>query len=382
MERPAPVSTNASSVAAAPASRLTPLHEAHLAAGGRLAELHGWCLPHDYGSYVDECRAVRERAGVFDVSHLTIVDLEGEGAKAWLRTLLTRDVAALEDGGALYGCLCNEAGGVLDDLIVYRLDEHRWRLVLGAAARDKDIAWLQGRRPDGVSITSPERTALLAVQGPEAVALAARALGATRERAPPIERLGRFRALADGELFVARTGYTGEDGVEIALPGAAARALWEALLAAGVVPCGHDARDTLRLEAGLSLAGVDLDEAHSPVESGLAWAVDLADPARDFVGRETIERHLAVGGSSARVGLVYDGTWERELGAGQSVQLAGRDVGIVTSGAFSPARQQSIAFARVERPFQGNCDVVIERRPLPAHTVATPFVRAGGRSSG
>lgn len=359
-------------------SRTTPLHEAHVAAGGKLVDFAGWSLPINYGSQIDEHHAVRRAAGVFDVSHMTIVDVEGDGARAWLRTMLANDVAKLDDGEALYGCLCNERGGVVDDVIAYRVDERRWRLVVNAATREKDLEWLEGHRPADVGVTAPDGLALLAVQGPEAVERARAALDAIREGVPAIATLPRFGFVADGALFVARTGYTGEDGVEIALPAGEAPALWEALLASGVRPCGLGARDTLRLEAGMSLYGVDLDEAHTPIESGLAWTVDLADPERAFLGREPLAEQKGIGAHAARVGLVL--VSRGVLRGGQTVQLAGRDVGVVTSGTFSPTRQCSIALARVERAFKGNCDVLVRERILPARTAVVPFVRDGEAS--
>lgn len=361
-------------------SRTTALHDAHVAAGGELVDFAGRRLPNHFGSPPEEHQAVRTAAGVFDLSHLTVIDLEGEGALAWLRTLLGNDVGKLDDGEALYSCLCNERGGVLDDLIACRLGARHWRLIANAGARDKDLAWLEERRPADVALLTPPDTALLAVQGPSAVALAMEALAGIGRFVPAIERLERFGALLDGELFIMRTGYTGEDGVEILLPASTAAALWEALLAQGVRPCGLDARETLRIEAGLKRYGADLDEAHTPIESALDGTVDLADPERAFIGREVCEEQLRFGGCRALVGLVYTGEGRREFRPGQSVQLAGRDVGVITSATFSPTRQLPIALARVERPFKGNCDVVIDGHPLPARTEVMPFVRPGQAS--
>jgi len=371
-------------------SRTTPLLDAHVAAGGKLVDFAGWSLPIHYGSQIDEHHAVRRAAGVFDVSHMTIVDISGEGARAWLRTMLANDVGKLDDGEALYGCLCDEHGGVIDDVIAYRLDERRWRLIVNAATRDKDLAWLEAHRPAHVAIVAPDAIALLAVQGPEAVALAGSALAAIRDGVPALATLPRFGFVvgespggtaaepATDQLFVARTGYTGEDGVEIALPAGEAPALWEALLGNGVRPCGLGARDTLRLEAGMSLYGVDLDESHTPVESGLGWTVDLSDRERAFIGRERLAEQQGVGDHAVRVGLVL--VSRGVLRGGQPVQLAGRDVGVVTSGTFSPTRQCSIALARVERAFKGNCDVMVRGRTLPARTAVVPFVRNGEAS--
>ena len=366
-------------------SRQTPLHASHVAAGGKLVDFAGWQLPINYGSQIEEHHVVRRAAGVFDVSHMTIVDLAGDDTAAFLRTLLSCDVGKLADGDAAYGCLCNEQGGVIDDVIAYRRNARNWRLIVNAATRDKDLAWLESHRPAAVELTTPGALALLAIQGPDALEHAVTALAAVREGVPDIAALERFTFAVSGApasagtiadaLFVARTGYTGEDGVEIALPASEAPALWDALLRAGVRPCGLGARDTLRLEAGMSLYGVDLDEAHTPIESGLAWTVDLSDPDRAFLGRETLARQKANGGRSVRVGLVLDG--RGVLRGGQAVQLAGRDVGTITSGTFSPTRQRSIALARVASTFDGHCDVLVRDRPLPAKIARVPFVRAG-----
>ena len=356
-------------------SRPTPLHDAHLAAGGKTVDFAGWLLPIHYGSQIEEHRAVRRAAGMFDVSHMTLIDLEGEGVRAWLRTMLANDVGRLADGRAQYGCLCDERGGVLDDVIAYRVGENVWRLIVNAATREKDLEWLRAHRPADVALETPDDTALVAVQGPAAVERAAVALAATRERVPDVAALERFGVAVGGGLFVARTGYTGEDGLEIALAAEDAPALWEALLAEDVVPCGLGARDTLRLEAGMSLYGQDLDESHTPIESGLAWTVDLDDPERAFVGRETLVEQKANGAPTRRVGLMLEG--RGVLRGGQSVQLAGRDIGTVTSGTFSPTLERSIALARVSRPIEDHCDVVIRDRPLPARRAAIPFVRGG-----
>jgi len=353
----------------------SPLKDAHVAAGGKLVDFAGWQLPVHYGSQMEEHRAVREQAGVFDISHMTIVDLHGSGVRDWLRTLLANDVGKLADGEAQYGCLCNERGGVVDDVIAYRHDSDHWRLIVNAATREKDIAWLAGHCPVGVELQTPEAMAMLAVQGPDGVALAMQALRETREFVPELSALERFSFAGANDLFVARTGYTGEDGVELALPASEVMALWEALVASGARPCGLGARDTLRLEAGMSLYGNDLDEEHSPVECGLSWTVDLADDNRDFIGRAVVALHKTQGGRCVRIGLVRE---ERGvLRAGQPVVLDGRQVGVLTSGTFSPTLQHSIALARVEAAIDGGCDVLVRDRPLSVQRAAIPFVRRG-----
>ncbi|HHQ41888.1 MAG TPA: glycine cleavage system aminomethyltransferase GcvT, partial [Chromatiales bacterium] len=255
--------------------RRTPLHDRHLAAGARMVGFAGWEMPLHYGSQVEEHHAVRRAAGVFDVSHMTVVDVTGEGAEPFLRRLLANDVARLtEEGRALYTCMLNERGGILDDLIVYRAGPGWFRLVVNAATREKDLAWMRRHAgPHGAAVAERAELAMLAVQGPEA-----------RERALPLlpqalrgaaAALAPFRAahLGPDAWLVARTGYTGEDGFEVILPAEEAGALWDGLLAAGVRPCGLGARDTLRLEAGLNLYGQDMDEDTTPLECGLGWTV-------------------------------------------------------------------------------------------------------------
>ena len=358
------------------APRRTPLHDEHVAAGGRLVDFAGWSLPIAYGSQLEEHRAVREAAGVFDVSHMTNVEVAGPNATAWLRSLLTGDVARLERGRALYGCLCTETGGVVDDLIVYRTDDERYRVVVNAATRDKDLAWFERHAADGAELAVLDDRALLAVQGPEAVRRAVAALDAIGVDASGVSGLPRFGALETGTRFVGRTGYTGEDGLEISVEADAGAALWKALLAEGVAPCGLGARDTLRLEAGMCLYGQDLDEEHSPYESGIGWAVDLADPGRDFVGREALARHADGGARFRRVGLALEGRGIAR--AGHPVRAGDDEVGAVTSGGFSPTLGRSIALARVRTDADpGALDVMVRDRPVAARRAKVPFVKNG-----
>jgi aminomethyltransferase len=354
-------------------SKQTPLYQAHVKHAAKLVDFAGYSMPLHYGSQISEHLAVRQAAGMFDVSHMTIIDLHGE-IVPWLRTLLTNDVAKLTDGHALYTCMCTETGGVIDDLIVYRLSEKRFRLIVNAATREKDLAWMEAHRPADVELRTVDDTALIAVQGPDAVRLANAALSEIG-RELKIVRMGRHTALVSGDWFVGRTGYTGEDGVEIALPAAQAAGLWEALFAKGVQPAGLGARDTLRLEAGLCLYGQDLDEEHSPAESGVAFTIDIVDSDRDFIGREVLEDQKLFGGRFQQIGIVLEG--RGVLRQGQVVERAGRPVGKVTSGTFSPTREISIALARVDKTFKGGCDVRIRDRLIAAHISSVPFVPHG-----
>jgi aminomethyltransferase len=351
--------------------RKTPLFAAHRDAGARMVDFGGWDMPLHYGSQIDEHRAVRRDAGMFDVSHMRVVDVEGDGARAFLRNALANDVAKLTaPGKALYSCLLAPDGGVLDDLIVYFLREDLFRLVVNAATADRDIAWLESLAASApaVALRPREDLAMIAVQGPNARAKVWQAFpgsdAATRDLKP-------FNAAAFGDLFVARTGYTGEDGFEIVLPAQRAEHAWGALAAAGVKPCGLGARDTLRLEAGMNLYGQDMDERVNPLESGLAWTVDRSQP-RDFVGRNALATP-----SRQLVALVLEGAGG-VLRAHQKVHTAHGD-GEITSGTFSPTLQRSIAFARVPRGVAAGDAVEVEVRDkrLTARVVKAPFVRNG-----
>ncbi|PKL94389.1 MAG: glycine cleavage system protein T, partial [Gammaproteobacteria bacterium HGW-Gammaproteobacteria-8] len=307
-------------------SNKTPLYPAHVDAGGRMVEFAGWSLPIRYGSLVDEHHAVRRAAGMFDVSHMTVVDLQGAGARDFLRRLLANDVDKIaEPGQAIYGCMLDEQGGILDDLISYRLEDDFYRLVVNAATRESDLDWIR-RQADGHALDVIERDdlAMLAVQGPEAVGHLVDLL-----KLPGLADLKPFRSMLHGDLFLARTGYTGEDGFEVVLPNAEADPLWRALLARGVVPCGLGARDSLRLEAGLNLYGQDMDTGTTPLESNLAWTVAFDPEARDFIGRTALERQRNQGVSRQLVGLLFEAGGIPRHGA-RVVTEAGD--GVVTSG--------------------------------------------------
>ena len=358
------------------ALKQTPLHAAHVRAGARMVGFGGWHMPVAYGSQIDEHHAVRRDAGVFDASHMTIVDVAGSRAKHYLRQVLANDVAKLDrrrgntDCTALYTCMLNTAGGILDDLIVYRLADDAYRLIVNAATRDQDLAWLgEHAAAHAVALVEREDLALIAVQGPRARHAAAPLLPGR----PGVTEMPPFTALRSGEWMVARTGYTGEDGLEIMLPGDAATAFWDELLAAGVAPCGLGARDTLRLEAGLNLYGQDMDESVSPLECGLGWTVDCSGQ-RAFVGREAIEAHLREGVAREQVGLILEG--RGVLRAGYRIATESGD-GVVTSGTFSPTLGRAIGLARVRGGIPRHCHVYIRERPHSARGVKPPFVRNG-----
>lgn len=351
-------------------SRQTPLYQAHLDAGGKLVDFAGWSLPIHYGSQVEEHHAVRRACGMFDVSHMTVVDLQGPDVEAYLRRLLANDVARVVDGQALYACMLDEQGGVIDDLITYRVNRDFFRTVVNAATRTADLAWMQQQAAGfELSITEREDLAMIAVQGPQA-----RDKVIAMLEAPALAELKPFRALAWGELFVARTGYTGEDGFEILLPAERAVAFWQALQEHGVQPCGLGARDSLRLEAGLNLYGQDMDTATTPLVSNLAWTVAFEPEDRDFVGRAALESQRAAGVPERLVGLV--------LGKG-AIPRSGAPVytaegqGQVTSGSFSPTLECPIALARIPAGESSAAEVELRGKRLAARIVKPPFVRNG-----
>ena len=346
-----------------------------------MVDFGGFDMPVHYGSQIDEHHAVRSAAGMFDVSHMRVVDLHGEAEaapRAFLRYALANDVAKLKTPGkALYSCLLREDGGVLDDLIVYFLREDFFRLVVNAATADKDLAWLAAlaaRHAPALRITPRPDLAMIAVQGPQARAKVWQALPSSDAATGGLAPFNATTlATPFGEVFIARTGYTGEDGFELIVPAASADAVWNALRVAGVVPCGLGARDTLRLEAGMNLYGQDMDENASPLESGLAWTVDL-EADRDFVGKRALTANPV---SRRLVGLVLEDAGG-VLRAHQTVHTAHGD-GTVTSGTFSPTMKTSIALARVPAAVADG-DVVhvdVRGRALAARVVKPPFVRQG-----
>jgi len=356
----------------------TPLHAVHRAAGARMVDFGGWDMPVNYGSQIDEHHAVRRDAGMFDVSHMRAVDLAGAGARDFLRMALANNVDKLKESGkALYSCLLAPDGGVLDDLIVYYLREDFFRIVVNAGTADKDIAWFRAliaQHAPTLVLTPRDDLAMIAVQGPNARAKVWQAIPGSEAVTSALKPFtGTFVKQGAAQIFIARTGYTGEDGFEVMVPSADAEATWHALRAAGVVPCGLGARDTLRLEAGMNLYGQDMDESVSPLVSGLAWTVDLASP-RDFVGKGAL---LAAPRSQQLTGLLLQDAGG-VLRAHQKVRTAHGE-GEITSGTFSPSMQESIAFARVPAAVQiGDLiQVQIRDKNLPARVVKLPIVRNG-----
>jgi aminomethyltransferase len=353
----------------------TPLFDTHVAEGARTVDFGGWDMPVNYGSQIEEHHAVRRDAGMFDVSHMCVVDLRGERVRDYLRRLLANDVAKLTlPGKALYSCMLRDDGGVIDDLIVYYMDDRWYRMVVNAGTRDKDLAWLrQQAEAFGVAVEPRFDLAMIAVQGPNARQKAATLLEpATAARAL---QLGQFFGLEAGEFFIARTGYTGEDGWEIMLPAGRAAGFWQRLRDAGVTPCGLGARDTLRLEAGMNLYGNDMDETTSPLESGLGWTIAWEPQDRDFIGRGALAAQKANANTRKFVGLLVE---ERAvLRSHQKVIVPAVGEGEVTSGTFSPTLQRSIGLARVPAKTADRCEVEIRGKLVQARVVRPPFVRNG-----
>lgn len=355
----------------------TPLHAKHIASGARMVDFGGWDMPVNYGSQIEEHHAVRQNAGIFDVSHMRVVDIKGAQVRDFLRYVLANNVDKLQvSGKALYSCMLRPEGGVIDDLIVYFFTEDYFRLVVNAGTADKDIAWLGEQNTAGgyeLTITPRPDMALIAVQGPNARAKVWQALPFTQAASESLKPFNAAVIDNDGaEWMVARTGYTGEDGFEIALPANLVEVTWDALIAAGVQPAGLGARDTLRLEAGMNLYGQDMDESVSPLNAGLAWTVDLKSE-RDFIGKPALVKD---GATAQVVGLIL---LDKGVLRAHQVVTSAHGAGEITSGTFSPTMQQSIAMARVPVgvAIGDTVQVAIRDKQLDAKVVKLPFVRNG-----
>ena len=344
----------------------TPLYQEHLACGGKMVDFAGWLMPVNYGSQIEEHTAVRNDAGMFDVSHMTIIDVQGEQAEVFLRRIVANDVARLNLNQALYGALLNEQAGVLDDLIVYRLAEG-FRCVVNASTRDKVLAWMQQNTLPGAHFEHKPQV-MIAVQGPNAIQRLQQV-----EVVSGLADLEPFYAMQYGSWLIGRTGYTGEDGVEVMLPEADGVNLWRKLREAGVAPAGLGARDTLRLEAGLNLYGQDLDEATSPLASNIGWTIAWEPRDRDFIGRGALEQHRQAN-EQKLTGLIM-----RDKGILRHGQIVYTDagMGVITSGTYSPTLEYSIALARVPKKATGECEVDIRGKRKTAMLRKQHFVRKG-----
>jgi glycine cleavage system T protein (aminomethyltransferase) len=353
----------------------TPLYATHLTAGAKMVDFGGWDMPLHYGSQLDEHHAVRGDAGMFDVSHMTIVDLKGERTREFLRYLAANNVDKLKTPGkALYTCMLNEQGGVIDDLIIYFRGEREFRLVVNAATRDKDLAWIR-RHASPFAVTVQERRdlAMIAVQGPHARDKVHIALGEVAGPAAALQ--APFTFATAGDIFIARTGYTGEDGYELMVPATRAAEVWRSFAAAGVKPAGLGARDTLRLEAGMNLYGADMDETTTPLESGLTWTVGWEPADRGFIGRAVLDAQRAKPDVARFIGLVL--LDKGVLRNHQKIMVHGEVIGEVTSGSFSPTLGRAIALARVNTDPGAVCQVEMRGKPVDVKVVKPPFVRNG-----
>jgi aminomethyltransferase len=352
----------------------TPLNAAHRALNAKLTDFGGWEMPLHYGSQIEEHHAVRRNAGMFDVSHMLAVDISGAAAKPFLSRLLANNIDKLTTPGrALYSCMLNLQGGVIDDLIVYWLGNENYRVVVNAGTADKDIAWISEQRDAmnlNVAIAPRRDLAMIAVQGPQARAKVWSVIAGSQAAT---ENLAPFNAATVGNYFIARTGYTGEDGFEILLPAEKAQTLWQALLAAGAMPCGLGARDTLRLEAGMNLYGQDMDDTTSPLESGLGWTIDLQSP-RIFNGKDSLHN---ANPKNKLVGLLLQDKGGVLRAHQKVITLLGE--GEITSGGFSPTMERSIAFARVPIGVQAGdtAQVAVRDKMLSVKIMRLPFVRQG-----
>lgn len=351
----------------------TVLNEIHRSMGAKMVDFGGWDMPLHYGSQLKEHLYVRQHAGMFDVSHMTVIDIGGPDALRYLQMVMANNVAKLSaPGSALYTVMLNDTGGVIDDLIVYFLDESSYRLVVNCGTREKDLAWL-AQHVEGLSIDVRERQDLgiVAIQGPAAKS----SLVKSSPELSFVHQLDPFSFQQSGEWLVACTGYTGEDGLEMIVPNADISALWQQLNDQDVYPCGLGARDTLRLEAGYCLYGNEMDEATSPWSANLGWTIALKPDDREFIGREALENQKAAAEQQKLVGLVLED--KGVLRAGQKVVCVDGKEGVVTSGSYSPTMEKSIALARLPMSVSSDCDVLVRNKKLRARIVGPAFVRHG-----
>ena len=350
----------------------THLHQAHIDAGAKMVDFGGWDMPINYGSQIEEHHAVRQDKGMFDVSHMTIVDLVGPESEIFLLKILANDVRKLSDGKALYSTMLNESGGIIDDLITYKRGDNNYRIVVNAGTREKDLAWFEKQiKAFDATITERPKVAMIAVQGPNAIATCLTIL--PTDISEKLASLKKFTCLDEADYFIGRTGYTGEDGVEILVPQENVIDLWNKLMQADVKPCGLGARDTLRLEAGMHLYGQDMNEEITPLECGLGWTVRKEDV--NFIGAEALATLRAKGTTKKMIGVVLK---ERGiLRHNQELVDENGLTGIITSGSFSPTAQVAIGMAIVDKNMGENVNVKIRKKELPVKCIKLPFVRNG-----
>ena len=356
-------------------AKQTALYDTHVAANAKIVDFGGWDMPLHYGSQMKEHELVRSASGIFDVSHMTVVDLTGEGVADFLRYLLANNIDRLkQEGKALYSCMLKEDGGVIDDLIVYFVNPGFYRMVVNASTREKDLAWIEKQASKfTVNIKERDDLAMIAVQGPQAREIVHKVIG---DKQAKVSELGQFfMAMFDDDWAIARTGYTGEDGYEVMLPADQAAKFWADCVAEGVNPAGLGARDTLRLEAGMNLYGSDMDETTSPLESALGWTIAWEPEDRDFIGRKALEKQKSEGIKQKLVGLLLEE--KGVLRNHQKVLVDGLDAGEITSGSYAPTLGKAIAFARVPANIGERAKVDIRGKQVDVKVVRPPFVRNG-----
>ncbi|MFW0072897.1 MAG: glycine cleavage system aminomethyltransferase GcvT [Coxiella-like endosymbiont] len=355
--------------------RHTPLYQEHVKMKAYFVNFSGWEMPLRYTSQIKEHHQVRQHVGIFDVSHMGVIDVTGKDAFIFLRYLLANDIAKLKDPGcALYTCMLNEIGGIIDDLIIYYIASHHYRLIVNAGTRQKNLAWIKRQsRSLKVIVNECPQMCILAVQGPAVFSIIKPVFN--QSIAAELISLKPFQFVLSKDLLIARTGYTGENGFEIVVPDKELPALWKKLINRGAKPCGLGARDTLRLEAGLNLYGTDMDETTSPLVSNLAWTISLNDPARHFIGRSALKKQLYEGVKEQLVGLIMEEPGV--LRNHQKVWLENNKNGEITSGGFSPTLGYAIALARL--PVEIGSAAYIERRGkyIPVKIIKPPFIRRG-----
>ena len=351
----------------------TPLYDCHVVANARMVDFSGWSMPINYGSQIKEHENVRTNCGIFDVSHMLAVDIKGEDAESFLRSILANDVKKLEKNHAQYGCMLNHDAGIIDDLITYKVDDNHFRIVINAGNRDSDVEWFRQNDTDfAVDITACGDSAIVAVQGPNAEAIVNKAIdGRIEDR---LTNLTPFSFLIEGEWMYARTGYTGEDGFEIMLPQNEVVDFWNKLIENGAEPAGLGARDTLRLEAGMHLYGQDMNTQTTPLERGLGWSVDLSDETREFIGKKAYLAKKVDGLKTKWAGIVLHS--KGVLRAGQEIGFDNGEKGYITSGSFSPSLKVAIALAYIPKK-GGNPKVNIRGKELEVEVTKPRFVKNG-----
>jgi len=356
----------------------TVLFDLHQQLGAKIVDFAGWQMPLHYGSQIKEHGYVREDAGFFDVSHMQVIDISGSDCVKFLSYLLANDIAKLTtQGKALYSCMLNPAGGVVDDLIVYRLTD-TYRIILNASVDGANLTWLQTQATAfNVNIVAQTDLSIIAIQGKNAREKTIPLLPTALQQ--PAKNLTPFFATDIIDNYcIARTGYTGEDGFEVMLPIDKTVNFVKALVESGVMPCGLGARDSLRLEAGMNLCGVDMDAEHSPLVSGLSWTVAFQPEQRDFIGRNALIQQQTNGIQQKLIGLILTsrGVLRNDLAVFQQDKCVGK----ITSGGFSPTLKHSIAFARIDADTTEKTQaltVEMRGKHLPVKSVKLPFIRHG-----